>query len=93
MVYYYIASCAAFYKSNILSGDEGGDVDSIAIDNNQLDVLVEYRQCVVDSIVKDSRINYCQEDGRLARFASQPEVMWRRCACSRQHGVHALVKP
>ena len=43
LVYCYIASCAASYKSNILSRGEEGDVGSIAVDNNQLDVLVEYR--------------------------------------------------
>ena len=93
LAYYYIASCAASCKSNTSSEGEGGDVDSIAIDNDQLDTLVECRQCAVDSIVEGLRMNCCQEDRRLARFASRPEVTWRRCACSRQHGVRALVKP
>ena len=88
-----MASCAASRESNTSSGGEGGDVGSIAVDDDQLDALVECRQCAVDSVVEGSRMNCCQEDGRLARFAPRPEVTWRRCACSRQHGVRALVKP
>ena len=79
-----MASCAASRELNILSGGEGGDAGSIAVDDDQLDALVDCRQCAVDSVDESSRMNYRQEDGRLSRFARRPEVTWGRCACSSQ---------